>query len=158
VPNLKTDSIFLYGGNIVVNCEKKILRTVLGSCVAVCLYDPEKALGGMNHYLLPLWNGEGLPTPKFGNIAIEQLVELMTSSRYGCRHCDLQAKIFGGASIMGDRSAGHNVSQRNVNIAFNALAKTGIEIINSDVGGNQARQLHFYTHSGDVYMKRVTKG
>ena len=36
-------------------CHSKdiVLSTILGSCVAVCMYDPVQNVGGLNHYLLP---------------------------------------------------------------------------------------------------------
>ena len=135
--------------------DPTVISTVLGSCVAVCLYDHVRQVGGMNHYVLALWNGDGLATPKYGNIAIERLIERLTSCDFGCRVFDLQAKIFGGASILDDRAKGFNIGQRNVNIAFNTLAKKGIEIISSDVGGNVGRKLHFHTDTGDVFLKRM---
>ncbi|MBF0165687.1 MAG: chemotaxis protein CheD, partial [Magnetococcales bacterium] len=52
-----------------------VITTVLGSCIAVCLWDRMRKEGGMNHYKLPLWNGDGLPSPKYGNIAIAKLIE-----------------------------------------------------------------------------------
>ena len=70
-------SHYLYPGELFVHREPHVVSTVLGSCISVCLWDPERRLGGINHFLLPLWNGEGLPTPKYGNIAISRLIEKM---------------------------------------------------------------------------------
>src|SRR3990170_1447004 len=67
------------------------VTTVLGSCISVCLWDPVSRTGGMNHYLLPYWNGDGLKTPKYGNIAIPMLLERLVNA--GCRKGDLIAKV-----------------------------------------------------------------
>jgi chemotaxis protein CheD len=77
-------------------------------------------LGGINHYLLPLWNGEGLPTPKYGNIAISKLLEKVRAhSRPGDK---LIAKVFGGASMWEKTDGLLAVGQRNVS------AKTSVAI------------------------------
>ena len=66
---------FLIEGTILVSVQECNVTTILGSCVAVCLWDPFLKVGGMNHYLLSLWNGKGLPTPRYGNIAIPKLIK-----------------------------------------------------------------------------------
>ena len=68
---------YLYPGALFINKRAYYVTTILGSCVAVCIYDRRLKIGGINHYLLPLWNGDGLPSPKFGNIAIKQLISKM---------------------------------------------------------------------------------
>ena len=70
-------SIFIHVGQIHVDEPPIAISTVLGSCVAVCLYDSKLKIGGMNHYLLPFWNGNGLQTPKFGNISIPKMIDQM---------------------------------------------------------------------------------
>ena len=72
------------------------MTTVLGSCVSICLWDAHARVGGINHYLLPLWNGEGLPTPKYGNIAIERLIDKVRGLGGGKK---LVAKVFGGSAL-----------------------------------------------------------
>ena len=66
---------YLYPGTLFVHRQPHRITTVLGSCVSVCLWNQTARLGGINHYLLPLWNGEGLQTPKYGNIAIVKLID-----------------------------------------------------------------------------------
>ena len=61
------------------NITPTVVTTILGSCVSVCFSDPVMKMGGINHYMLPYWNGQGLASPKFGNIAIEKLLEKMIS-------------------------------------------------------------------------------
>ena len=70
---------FLYPGAIYISPEPTLITTILGSCVAICLYDPILQIGGMNHYMLPLWNGQGLASPRYGNIAIEKLITNLES-------------------------------------------------------------------------------
>ncbi|MBF0158909.1 MAG: chemotaxis protein CheD [Magnetococcales bacterium] len=131
-----------------------IITTVLGSCVAVCLWDPQRRRGGMNHYKLPLWNGDGLPSPKFGNIATCKLLELMLEMH--CHQESLQAKIFGGAAVFQNACNLLNVGQRNIDIARKVLAEHNIPIVASDVGGSCSRKLKFNTTEGSVLVRKST--
>lgn len=146
---------FLYPGTLYADKDPSAVTTILGSCVAVCFWDNILKVGGMNHYLLPLWNGEGLPTPKYGNIAISKLLEKMIS--FGCNKRNLQAKVFGGAALMASSSGLLNVGERNILVAEDVLTEEGIKIISSDVGGNQGRKMIFQTDTGAVLMKKVVK-
>ena len=58
--------LFLQPCTIFVHREEHWVSTILGSCISLCLWDPKLGAGGINHYMLPLWNGEGLPTPNTG--------------------------------------------------------------------------------------------
>ena len=106
---------FIHVGEIFVGIVPTEIVTVLGSCVGVCLYDRVQMLGGMNHYLLPLWNGNGLESPKFGNISIPKMIENMEN--IGCSVRNMEAKIFGGANIHKTNSEGQMIGQKNILIA-----------------------------------------
>jgi len=146
---------YLYPGNIFASEEPYLVTTVLGSCVSVCLWDSRKMVGGINHFMLPLWNGEGLATPKFGNIAITTLYDKMLS--FGCRHSDLKAKIFGGGDVLAIKNSILNVGERNVIIAQDTMKKMKINVISSDVRGRRGRKLLFNTHTGTVLLKKLSK-
>jgi len=129
-----------------------LITTVLGSCVSVCLWNQTARVGGINHYLLPLWNGEGLPTPKYGNIAISKLVEkVRTYSNPGDK---LIAKVFGGASMWNKAEGLLAVGQRNVEFAIETLEALNIPIVGSDLGGNQGRKVIFNSGDGTVLLRR----
>ena len=129
------------------------VSTVLGSCIAVCLYDPVLKIGGINHYMLPLWNGDGLPSPKYGNIAIEKLVDRML--KLGSNRKDLQAKVFGGWDKGSTANGGFNIGLRNSELAKDSLARLAIPIVKSNMGGEFGRKIKFYTHTGEVFMKFI---
>ncbi|NDF59930.1 MAG: chemotaxis protein CheD, partial [Crocinitomicaceae bacterium] len=129
-----------------------MVDTVLGSCVAVCLFDQKLKIGGINHFMLPLWNGNGLASPKFGNIATEKLIEKMLKN--GSSVKNLVAKVFGGANQM---NSSMNIGARNIEIAKEVLANHGISIIAENVGGNVGRKLKYHTGTGQVMMKFLNK-
>jgi chemotaxis protein CheD len=135
-------------------CPHRVL-TILGSCIAVCLHDPVRGVGGINHYMLPWWDGKDMPSPKFGNVAIERLVEKMLGM--GCRIENLSAKIFGGANqhALGE---GVDISVRNTQIARRLLTEYRIPIIAESVGGYTGRKIIFQTNTSRVWMKYLENG
>jgi chemotaxis protein CheD len=142
---------YLYPSAIFASAHPHEVSTVLGSCVSVCLWDTRLKFGGINHFMLPLWNGEGLPTPKFGNIALEKLLEKM--QHLGATKSGLVAKVFGGAKQLEKGKSVFNVGEKNIVLAFDLLKEAGIPIISHHVGGEKGRKLKFSTHTGEVLMK-----
>lgn len=151
--NIKTH--YLYPAALFADTEPYLVDTILGSCVAVCLYDPIKKVGGINHYMLPFWNGNGLASPKYGNIAIQKLIEKLHS--FGCKNEHLQAKIFGGGEVVETQTNLFRIGERNIKIAINTLKEQGIKITGKSVGGKQGRKIRFNTESGVVLMKLIQK-
>lgn len=143
---------FLYPGNLFVAAEESTITTVLGSCVAVCLWDWMQHRGGMNHFMLPLWNGEGLPTPKYGNIAMEKLLERVLA--LGCHRHHLVAKVFGGANISGTGREAFQIGDRNITLALQTLEEWGIAVAASDLGGRVCRKIIMNTQTGEVLLGR----
>ena len=144
---------FLHPGQIAVSAAPAAMTTILGSCVAVCLWDARLRAGGMNHFVLPLAQG-GPRNPRFGKAAIEMLYEQMIA--LGCSSRRLEAKMFGGATRLEIRSAGvSGLGQQNVDVARAALAALKIPVFAEDVGGTAARKLIFQTDDGVCLLKRM---
>ena len=146
---------YLHPGNLFAHKNPYIVTTILGSCVSTCLWDPILKIGGINHYLLPLWNGEGLASPRFGNIAIIKLIEKM--ERLGSNRKVLQAKVFGGAAINSNPNGLLNVGSRNVDVAMDMLAKENVRILSSDLKGLQGRRILYDTATGKVKLRYIQK-
>ena len=149
------DKYYLYPATLFASDTAYEVTTVLGSCVAVCLWDNIKQIGGINHYMLPLWNGQGLATPKYGNIAIEKLLQRMLE--LGCKKPNITAKIFGGGEIIDTQISSFNIGERNIQIAKEALAELDIPIVGLSVGGKLGRKIIYYTESGKVLHKFIEK-
>ena len=143
---------YLFPGNLFAHRSPHLVTTVLGSCISVCLWDARSQIGGINHYLLPLWNGEGLPTPKYGNIAIDKLIVKLIN--LGCDKGHLKAKVFGGAAMWEQTGGLITVGERNIALAWDLLAEHEIPIVSSDVGGKLGRKLVFNSGTGEVMMRR----
>lgn len=146
---------FLLPGAIKVSRQPMEITTLLGSCISVCLWDRSLKYGGINHYMMPFWNGTGLASPKYGNIAIEKLVKNMIN--LGSEKKDLIAKVFGGAAVLNSNECIFNIGERNIEIQSSILSDVGIEVVAASVGGTLGRKLIFDTETGTVRMKFIKK-
>lgn len=144
---------YLHAGQILATAEPVDIVTVLGSCVAVCLFDPAARVGGMNHYLLP-HPVHRETSARFGRVAIPQLIEEVL--RAGAGRDRLLAKVFGGACVIEAfrRRTGH-LGQENVDLALAMLAEANVAIVDRDVGGNSGRKLVFHVDDGSVSVRHL---
>lgn len=150
------DTHFLLPSALYFKDKPTVVTTILGTCIAVCMYDIKQQIGGINHYMLPLWNGAGLASPKFGNIAIEKLIEKFEMQGSERKH--LIAKVFGGKQNenMNENSI-LNIGERNIAVVREMLAQHRIRIAAESVGGPYGRKIIFNTLTGKVQMKYVAK-
>ncbi len=148
-------SHFLYPAALYVSVEPCLIHTILGSCVAVCLWDTVKKFGGMNHFMLPLWNGQGLASPKYGNIAIEKLIEKVES--LGAQRRNLIAKVFGGAYVLNSKNETFKIGERNIEMALTSLKEFKIPVVAKSVSGELGRKILLSTDTGEVKMRFVKK-
>lgn len=150
---------FLYPSTMFASAQPAEVTTILGSCVAVCLWDRYLGVGGINHYMLPTWNGMELASPKYGNIAIERLTERML--QLGCKKNNLIAKVFGGGEVITVSSSSMHIGERNIMVAEEMLSELNIPIVGRSTGGKNGRKIIFNTHTGEVlqcYIKNSMGG
>lgn len=146
--------VYLQPGQWVASATPATITTILGSCVAVCLWDPQLRIGGMNHYMLPYETGRMTGSPRFGDVAIRQLLTRLVA--LGARPAALEATIVGGACVMEVfRRDGDHIGARNADLAERMLAANGIRVRRRDLGGNRGRKLIFDTDSGDAIVLPV---
>ncbi|WP_395540350.1 chemotaxis protein CheD [Neotabrizicola sp. sgz301269] len=123
---------------------EEMLSTVLGSCVAACLWDQGAAIGGMNHFLLAQSQpGAAAGDIRYGVHAMEMLINALL--RGGARRDQLQAKLFGGAKIATNL---RDIGASNASFARQFLRDEGIPCIAESLGGTQARRITFHPVSG----------
>lgn len=152
--NIKSVCQYLFPATLLVSGIGVKIQTILGSCVSVCLYDPLTQIGGMNHFMLPCWNGDGLESPKYGNIAMDMLLTKII--QLGAHRTSLQAKIFGGANQYTYTKNAFNIGERNIHFALYTLEEFKIPVVASSVGGVHGRKILFESGSGQVLMKYIT--
>jgi len=146
---------FLYPSTLFASKEPYVVKTILGSCVAICLWDPVTKIGGINHYMLPTWNGNDLASPKYGNIAIDKLLERMV--HLGAKRENLKAKIFGGGELIESGANGTLIGERNIRVARLILEEKKIPVVASSTGGRKGRKILFFTDTGEVRHKFLDK-
>lgn len=136
--------IFLLPGRIATIAESGVIRTVLGSCIAVILYDPVKLLAGVNHYLLPEPTSENEPQNrlKYGIFAIPDLVQALIDR--GAAPSRLCAEVYGGAAVVNQLAGNFLIGDRNQKMAEFYLSRLRIPIVSMDVGGQCGRKIVFY--------------
>jgi len=145
---VQTDQILyvLQGEHQVSGAPDVVLSTILGSCVAVCLWDDVAALGGMNHFLLPFGPKAAAATPeRYGVHAMEILINALLKA--GARRNRLQAKLFGGAQLSATLS---DIGQSNARFAKEFLATEDIPCLAESLGGTSARRVLFRPRTGNV--------
>ena len=148
-------SVYLHPGNLMVSNTPCQVETLLGSCVAVGVWDSETGVGGMNHFLLPTIAGAAVASPKFGNVAMERLLARVIAA--GGRPHALKARIFGGASVLQAlRGISGQLGRSNVDLARKLLLDAGIRVVSSDVEGERGRKVTFRTHDGAMTVRMLT--
>jgi len=139
-----------------IGVEETQILTVLGSSVAVTLHDREKKIGGMVHFLQPIWDGIGFKTLRYGNIATQRLIDTLLEK--GSKRENLEAKIIGGADMNPDSSHRKvSIGLRNVGVAKEILDENSIKIIAEDIGKELGRFVVFNSHSGKVDIRYSSK-
>lgn len=146
---------YLYPSTLKVSKQPMEIHTILGSCVAVCLFDRANGTGGMNHFMLPYWNGRGLASPKYGNIALQRLIDRMLSM--GSHKKNLIAKVFGGGNVLESSSRSNDIGQRNIITAMDLLEEYGIPVASKSTGGELGRKIIFETQTGRVKQRYINR-
>ncbi len=139
----------IQGEHCVSDAPDEVISTILGSCVAACIYDPLSRIGGANHFLLSD-PGNGPVDIRYAAAAMEVLVNSLL--RRGAQKRRLEAKLFGGARIMRNLP---DIGGANAKAAEKFLRDEGIPVISSDLGGEQARRMRFWPTTGRVQIQRL---
>lgn len=149
-------------GEFYVTTEDEIISTLLGSCVAACLWDPVNRIIGMNHFLLASRHYPS-STPlvisdagRYGVHAMELLINAML--RKGADKHRLQAKAFGGGNVLRAQLGGKQfftIGDMNSRFIVEFLRNENIPLVSSHLGGNVGRIIHFTADDYSVYMKKM---
>lgn len=145
------DAVKVLPGEYFVSNEDLVIMTVLGSCIAACIWDNKARIGGMNHFMLP--DGEGGDgSGRYGSYAMELLINEML--KLGARRETMQAKIFGGGQVMAGFTT-MNVGERNTKFVMDYLATERIPVVSQDVLDIHPRKVCFFPVSGKALVKRL---
>lgn len=147
-------SVDLFPGQIFTSAEPALVTAILGSCVAVCIWDADTGIGGINHFLLPVNPMRRGADARYGNTAMERLLEAVVERGASTRR--LVAKIVGGASVLdGVSGTRRSIGEQNVAVAREFLQQLDITIAGQRTGGRHARMLLFHTGNGVAFVKEI---
>ena len=150
--NIVVADYFLKPGFIYLPKEATAISAVVGSSVAVCLFDKKKKTGGMNLYKLPVKGTKEKAFPIYGNVATRALVTMMI--RQGSKAKHIQSQIFGGA-FNGEISP-RDIGKDNIAMARHILNRMHIHIVSEDVGGGLGRKIVFNTMTNEVAILKTS--
>jgi len=138
-------------GEYFVTGENMVICTVLGSCIAACLWDRTLNIGGMNHFMLPEGDSTDV-SGRYGSYAMELLINEMI--KLGARRETMQAKVFGGGQVMANFTT-MNVGERNTDFVTQYLQTERIPIVSEDVLDIYPRKVVFFPATGKAMVKRL---
>ncbi|SFM98964.1 chemotaxis protein CheD [Formivibrio citricus] len=157
-PRFRLPLISLMPGEFQAGRGETGFTTLLGSCVAACIWDQDTGIGGMNHFLLPD-SGDIDPThagwakaARYGDHAMELLINKLIA--LGARREHLCAKLFGGGAVLAGSTS--LIGERNAEFARRYLEIEGIQVMAQDLGGPLARQAYFFPANGEAFVRRIT--
>lgn len=148
--NNKTNSYIttIYQGELFIGYRGEIISTVLGSCIAVCIFDKKRSIGGLNHAILPMLGLKNdLNKLNYTDFSTNRLIEQFLLD--GSKISNLKAKVFGGSDIGRYKSIG----EKNIKSAMDVLKSKNIEVVGSDIGGYVSRKLFYFSSENRVFIK-----
>lgn len=153
--NFRNHAVKVLPGEFFVADEDMLIVTTLGSCIAACLWDRERRIGGMNHFMLPGEAQSASPwgvSARFGVYAMEVLINEMLHQ--GADRRRLVAKVFGGARVLQGFDT-LDVGTMNSRFVLEFLQEEGIPVAAQDLLGGSPRKLHFFPATGKVQVKKL---
>jgi chemotaxis protein CheD len=146
------EAVKVLPGEFYVHDEDVLVMTTLGSCIAACLWDRERRVGGMNHFLLPDGGGSDDASGRYGHFAMDQLIGELV--KRGANRSTMEAKVFGGGAVIGGMTS-INVGERNTTFVLDYLRTERIAVVSKDVLDVFPRKVCFLPASGKAMVKRL---
>ncbi|ODU09744.1 MAG: chemotaxis protein CheD [Rubrivivax sp. SCN 71-131] len=149
--HFRNEAVKVLPGEFFVFDEDISIMTTLGSCIAACLWDREKRVGGMNHFMLPE-GGSATDGGRYGSYAMELLINEMI--KRGATRSTMEAKVFGGGAVISGMNS-LNVGERNTSFVMDYLRTERITVVSKDVMDIYPRKVCFLPASGKAMVKRL---
>ena len=154
--------IVLKPGELALRTTPTIISTALGSCLAITMFAPKRKIGAISHPLLP-YPSKNAPLPvspaeqrKYVVHVIPSMLKKLEQLEIAAE--ELEVKVFGGGEILQRYVESENnqpIGRMNVQTVLDRIERHSLFLRVFDVGGSQGRKVLFYTHSGEVLMKRL---
>jgi chemotaxis protein CheD len=154
--------VSLHPGELFVAQEPTLITTILGSCVSVCLFCPRQKIGAMCHGVMPVRANLSVEDSfRFVESSVRYMVEILTHGNVFCPNAGLVAKIFGGADVLdvhfGPATDARSIGSMNIKAAREVLARYNVSVAVEEVGGVHGCKLFFYSHTGEVLLRRIPR-
>jgi chemotaxis protein CheD len=144
---------YLIPGKVFAAAQPFAISTIVGSGIALCLWDSEQRVGGANHFILPEGPEDSVNATRYANVANPALLQRMLG--LGAQRHALEARIFGGSLPAVTFGSGDCLGDRNVQVAIDFLKLNGIRLVQSEVGGTHGRKLVFHTDDGRAWSDQL---
>lgn len=160
--NTNLPVVNLHPGELFVAQEPTLISTILGSCVSVCLFCPKQKTGAMCHGVMPVRADLTMEDSfRFVDTSVRYMVDILTNGNMLCPNTGLVAKIFGGADVLdvhfGPATDTRSIGSMNIAAAREALARYDVAVAVEEVGGIHGCKLFFYSHTGEVLLRRIPR-
>ena len=149
--HFRNEAVKVLPGEFFVHDEDILITTTLGSCIAACLWDRHRGIGGMNHFMLPE-RGSEADGGRYGSYAMELLINELV--KRGATRATMEAKVFGGAAVVAGMHS-LNVGERNTRFVLDYLRTERIAVVSQDVLDVHPRKVCFLPASGKALVKRL---
>ncbi|MFM1856633.1 MAG: hypothetical protein RLZ83_1942 [Pseudomonadota bacterium] len=147
--HFRSEAVKVLPGEYYVADEDILIMTTLGSCIAACLWDRERRVGGMNHFMLPEGSGD---SGRYGAYAMDLLIGELV--KRGAQRSTMEAKVFGGGAVLEGMSS-MRVGERNTTFVLDYLRTERIPVVSKDVLEIYPRKVCFLPASGKAMVKRL---
>ncbi len=151
----------LLPGHYCVTDQAMVLETLVGSCVAVCIFNRKQPLCAMNHFILdrPPEGGSG-DVGRYGSTSTERIIRMLLERDSQIGHYEVM--IFGGAAVLDSGQDRFDIGRQNLEAAMEVLAQYRLRIVRAETCGNRGRRIYFDTQThtvdcrfcGDIPHKR----
>lgn len=146
--------VFLNLGDTYFGEGEVQVETLLGSCVAVILWHPQRRLGGMCHFVLPKRPRPADGQPLDGRYGEEALTILMEQVRLHHSAIDEYAvKVFGGGNVLGLSASERRIGPVNAEYALAFLQRWNVRVDAQDLAGEGYRYVRFDVRTGDIWIR-----
>ena len=148
------DAVRVLPGEYYISKKNRLLMTILGSCVSACIWDKNRGIGGLNHFMLPGKASDDFnKSARYGNYAMEILINHIIQA--GGKREDLVAKVFGGGKVMHCFTS-IDIGDDNASFIIDYLHNESIPVIASDLGDIYPRKIYFFPKTGKVMVRKLT--
>jgi chemotaxis protein CheD len=146
--------IFLKPGELCVCNRPAQVSTILGSCIAVTIFNQRLRIGAICHAILPK-NPKGRDALRYVDSAISFMLQKLDAMGIGKN--EMEVKLLGGADVLERNGTAQSVGQKNIETALEIITQENLSLAGSDVGGRMGRKLHFYTYTGRLLFTRIKR-